>query len=110
MTAAILVETHCLIVAFGSSTSILPAPCAGRRTLFTMSTDSPRAAKGAIYNLSTAFWRPEKSRILWRCFHALPGREAWRTPVLGRRGGLAHSTQLSVYFHEKGLHEGGRWD
>src|SRR3546814_1968551 len=60
MTAAILVETHCLIVAFGSSTSILPAPCAGRRTQFTMSTDSPRAAKGAIYNLSTAFSRPEK--------------------------------------------------
>src|SRR3546814_9598209 len=39
MTAAILVETHCLIVAFGSSTSILPAPCAGRRTQFTMSKD-----------------------------------------------------------------------
>src|SRR3546814_19935558 len=106
MTAAILVETHCLIVAFGSSTSILPAPCAGRRTQFTMSTDSPRAAKGAIYNLSTAFSRPENSRMLWRFCHALPCREAWRKPVIERRGGFASGTRTRVFFHEEHMPEG----
>src|SRR3546814_18710569 len=71
-----------------------------------MSTDTPRAANGAIFNLSTAFSRPENSRMLWRFCHALPCREAWRKPVIERRGGVAEGTPMSVYFHDEDLPEG----
>ena len=51
LAAAILVETHCLIVAFGSSIPHSISALRRTGTQFTMGTDSPRASNGAIYNL-----------------------------------------------------------
>ena len=66
LAAAILVETHCLIVAFGSSTPIQAGALRRTGTQFTMGTDSPRAADDVIYSLNRWSLRTENYRPAMR--------------------------------------------
>ncbi|HEV7342317.1 MAG TPA: hypothetical protein VGN68_11840, partial [Sphingopyxis sp.] len=62
LAAAILVETHCLIVAFGSSIPHSIGALRRTGTHFTTGTDSPHAANDEIYSLNRCHLRTENSK------------------------------------------------